>query len=113
MHCKLRCCIVKCVNKLSGLIPRRYVPSISRCRTSSPAVYCSYDALRHLVILRGPQCSGKTAISEKLTERLDEIKHKKQTYLLKLDEINTERFEYSLNQATCITTSTRKIHMIK
>jgi len=42
--------------------------------------------LRRLVILRGPQCSGKTEISEKLKERLDETKHKK-TYLLKLDEI--------------------------
>jgi hypothetical protein len=46
----------------------------------------------------GPQCSGKTEISEKLKERLDETKHKK-TYLLRLDEINTERFEYSLNEA--------------
>ena len=55
--------------------------------------------MRYLVILRGPQCSGKTAISQKLKERLDEMKHKKQTYLLKLDEINTERFEYSLNEA--------------
>jgi hypothetical protein len=33
-----------------------------------------------------------------LKERLDETKHKK-IYLLKLDEINTERFEYSLNEA--------------
>ena len=54
--------------------------------------------MRRLVILRGPQCSGKTEISEKLKERLDETKHKK-TYLLKLDEINTERFDYSLNEA--------------
>ena len=54
--------------------------------------------MRRLVILRGPQCSGKTEISEKLKERLDETKHRK-IYLLKLDEINTERFEYSLNKA--------------
>jgi hypothetical protein len=50
------------------------------------------------VLLLGPQCSGKTEISEKLKERIDEIKHKKQTYLLKLDEINAERLEYSLNE---------------
>ncbi|HET7148843.1 MAG TPA: hypothetical protein VFI73_10135 [Candidatus Nitrosopolaris sp.] len=49
-------------------------------------------------MLRGPQCSGKTEISQKLKERLDETKHKK-TYLLKLDEINTGRFDYSLNEA--------------
>jgi uridine kinase len=54
--------------------------------------------LRYLVLLRGPQCSGKTEISEKLKERIDEIKHKKQTFLLKLDEINAERLEYSLSE---------------
>ena len=37
--------------------------------------------MRRLVILRGPQCSGKTEISEELKERLD------------------ERFKYSLNEA--------------
>jgi hypothetical protein len=51
-----------------------------------------------VVILRGPKCSGKTEVSQKLKERLDE-KHKKGTYLLKLDEINTERFENALNEA--------------
>jgi hypothetical protein len=51
------------------------------------------------VLLRGPQCSGKTEISEKLKERIDKIKHKSQTYLLKLDEINAERLEYSLSEA--------------
>ncbi len=55
--------------------------------------------MRYLVLLRGPQCSGKTEISEKLKERIDEIKHKKQTFLLKLDEINAERLEYSLSEA--------------
>ena len=55
--------------------------------------------MKYLVILRGPQCSGKTKVSEKLKEKLDEIKHKKQTYFLKLDEINTERFESSLSEA--------------
>ena len=48
--------------------------------------------MKYLVILRGPHCSGKTEVSEKLKERLDEIKHKNMTYLLKLDEINNERF---------------------
>jgi hypothetical protein len=38
-------------------------------------------------------------ISEKLKERLDEIKHRNPTYLLKLDEINTDRFENSLHEA--------------
>jgi tRNA uridine 5-carbamoylmethylation protein Kti12 len=51
-----------------------------------------------LIILRGPQCSGKTEVSQRLRERLDK-KHKKQTYLLKLNEINTERFKKSLNEA--------------
>ena len=55
--------------------------------------------MRYLVLLRGPQCSGKTEISEKLKKRIDEIKHKKQTFLLKLDEINAERLEYSLSEA--------------
>ena len=54
--------------------------------------------MRYLVLLKGPQCSGKTEISEKLKERIDEIKHKKQTFLLKLDDINTERLEYSLSE---------------
>ena len=51
-----------------------------------------------LIILRGPQCSGKTEISQRLRETLDE-KHKKRTYLLKLNEINTERFKKALNEA--------------
>jgi pantothenate kinase-related protein Tda10 len=51
-----------------------------------------------LVILGGPQSSGKTELSQKLKEILDE-KHKKRTYLLKLDKINTERFENALNEA--------------
>ena len=55
--------------------------------------------MKYIVILRGPQCSGKTEISAKLKERLDEIKHKNVTFLLKLDEINNERFEYILNEA--------------
>lgn len=37
-------------------------------------------------------------MSQKLKERLDE-KHKKRIYFLKLNEINTERFEKALNQA--------------
>jgi hypothetical protein len=45
-----------------------------------------------LIILRGPQCSGKTEVSQRLRETLDE-KHKTRTYLLKLNEINTERFK--------------------
>jgi len=57
------------------------------------------SVLRCLLILRGPQCSGKTEISEKLKERLHKIEPKKQTCLLKLDEINTDRFEYVLNEA--------------
>ena len=57
------------------------------------------SVLRYLLILRGPQCSGKTEISEKLKERLHKIEPKKQTYFLKLDEINTDRFEYVLNEA--------------
>ena len=55
--------------------------------------------MKYLVILRGPHCSGKTEVSEKLKERLDETKHKNVTYLLKLDEINNGRFEYFLNEA--------------
>jgi len=51
-----------------------------------------------LIILRGPQCSGKTEVSQRLRETLDE-KHKKRTYLLKLNEINTERFKKALNEA--------------
>ncbi len=51
-----------------------------------------------LIILRGPQCSGKTEVSQSLRETLDK-KHKKQTYLLKLNEINTERFKKALNEA--------------
>jgi hypothetical protein len=51
-----------------------------------------------LIILREPQCSGKTEVSQRLRETLDE-KHKKQTYLLKLNEINTERFKKALNEA--------------
>ena len=50
-----------------------------------------------LIILRGPKCSGKTEVSERLRETLDE-KHKKRTYLLKLSEINTERFKKALNE---------------
>jgi hypothetical protein len=55
-------------------------------------------ALACLIILRGPQCSGKTEVSQRLRETLDE-KHKKRTYLLKLNEINTERFKKALNEA--------------
>jgi hypothetical protein len=51
-----------------------------------------------LIILRGPQCSGKTEVSQRLRETLDE-KHKKRTYLLKLNEVNTERFKKALNEA--------------
>jgi len=51
-----------------------------------------------LIILRGPQCSGKTEVSQRLRETLDK-KHKKRTYLLKLSEINTERFKKALNEA--------------
>ena len=57
------------------------------------------SVLRSLLILRAPQCSGKTEVSEKLKERLEKIEPKKQTYLLKLDEINADRFEYILNEA--------------
>jgi tRNA uridine 5-carbamoylmethylation protein Kti12 len=52
-----------------------------------------------LIILRGPQCSGKTEVSQRLRETLDE-KHKKRTYLLKLNEINIERFKKALNEAS-------------
>jgi pantothenate kinase-related protein Tda10 len=55
-------------------------------------------ALECLIILGGPQCSGKTKVSQWLRNTLDE-KHKKQTYLLKLNEINTERFKKALNEA--------------
>ncbi len=51
-----------------------------------------------LIILRGPQCSGKTEVSQRLREKLDE-KHKKRTYLLRLNQINTERFKKALNEA--------------
>ena len=51
-----------------------------------------------LIILRGQQCSGKTEVSQRLRETLGE-KHKKQTYLLKLNEINTERFKKALNES--------------
>ena len=51
-----------------------------------------------LIILRGPQCSGKTEVSQRLRETLDK-KHKERTCLLKLNEINTERFKKSLNEA--------------
>ena len=34
----------------------------------------------HVYILRGPQCLGKTEVSQRLRETLDE-KHKKQTNL--------------------------------
>jgi tRNA uridine 5-carbamoylmethylation protein Kti12 len=50
-----------------------------------------------LIILRGPQCSGKTEVSQRLREMLDK-KHKR-TYLLKLSEINIERFKKALNDA--------------
>lgn len=50
-----------------------------------------------LVILRGPQCSGKTEVSKKLKEIREEIQET--NYLLKLDEVNTERFENALNDA--------------
>src|SRR5215831_13533103 len=55
-------------------------------------------ALASLIILRGPQCSGKTEVSQRLRETLDE-KYKKRTYLLKLNEINTEQFKKTLNEA--------------
>jgi hypothetical protein len=51
-----------------------------------------------LIILRGPQCSGKTEVSQRLKETLGK-KHQKQTYLLKLNEINTERFKKALNES--------------
>jgi thymidylate kinase len=60
--------------------------------------HLGFCALACLIILRGPQCSGKTEVSQRLKRKLDE-KHKKRTYLLKLDEINTERFENALNEA--------------
>ena len=51
-----------------------------------------------LIILRGQQCSGKTEVSQRLRETLGE-KQKKQTYLLKLNEINTQRFKKALNES--------------
>ena len=57
-----------------------------------------FCALACLIILIEPQCSGKTEVSQRLREMLDE-KHKKRTYLLKLNEINTERFKKALNEA--------------
>ena len=62
------------------------------------ATFIGFCALTCLIILRGPQCSGKTEVSQRLRETLDE-KHKKRTYLLKLNEINTERFKKALNEA--------------
>jgi tRNA uridine 5-carbamoylmethylation protein Kti12 len=57
-----------------------------------------FCALACLIILRGPQCSGKTEVSQSLRKMLDK-KHKKQTYLLKPNEINTERFTKALDKA--------------
>jgi len=57
--------------------------------------FIGFCALTSLIILRGPQCSGKTEVSRRLREALGE----KQTYLLKLNEINTERFKKALNEA--------------
>jgi hypothetical protein len=60
--------------------------------------YIGFSTLACLIILRGPQCSGKTEVSQRLRETLDK-KQKKRTCLLKLNEINTERFKKSLNEA--------------
>jgi len=57
-----------------------------------------FCALACVIILRGPQCSGKTEVSQRLRETLNE-KLKKRTYLLNLNEINTERFKKALNGA--------------
>jgi len=62
------------------------------------ATFIAFCGLACLIILRGPECSGKTEVSQRLRETLDE-KHKKRTYLLKLNEINTERFKKALNEA--------------
>jgi len=62
------------------------------------ATFIGFNALACLIILRGPQCSGKTEVSQRLRETLDK-KHKERTCLLKLNEINTERFKKSLNEA--------------
>src|SRR5215469_8033164 len=60
--------------------------------------FIGFCALACLIILRGPQCSGKTEVSQRLKETLEE-RHKKRTYLLKLNEINTERFKKALHEA--------------
>ena len=62
------------------------------------AISIRFCALACLIILRGPQCSGKTEISQRLSEMLYK-KHKKRTYLLRLNQINTERFKKALNEA--------------
>ena len=64
------------------------------------ATFIGFCALTCLIILRGPQCSGKTEVSQRLRETLDK-KHKKRTYLLKLNEINTERFKKGLARLSC------------
>jgi thymidylate kinase len=55
-------------------------------------------ALTYLIILRGAKGSGKTEVSRKLKERLDE-KNKNRIYFLKLDQINNERFKKILDDA--------------
>jgi hypothetical protein len=60
------------------------------------AISIGFYALACLIILRGPQCSGKTEVSQRLSDTLGE----KRTYLLKLNEINTERFKKALNEAS-------------
>jgi hypothetical protein len=60
--------------------------------------FIGFCALACLIILRGPQCSGKTELSQRLRETLYK-KHKKRTYLLNLNQINTERFKKALNGA--------------
>ena len=62
------------------------------------AISIRFCALACLIILRGPQCSGKTESSQRLSEMLYK-KHKKRTYLLRLNQINTERFKKALNEA--------------
>jgi uridine kinase len=59
--------------------------------------FIGFNALACLIILRGPQCSGKTEVSQRLRETLDK-KHKVRTCLLKLNEINTERYRISIQK---------------
>ena len=67
----------------------------STTNKTSNYVYRYIHSILWIDMSRGPQCSGKTEVSQRLRETLG----KKRTYLLKLNEINTERFKKDLNEA--------------